>query len=88
MTAVLPTRPERPTGGRLVDQFEYGLDAPICLTWELTYACNLACVSGDLGLGHGPIILRSPRPPYADGPVAGAALPVALGATSVVRVLP
>ena len=28
----------------LVDQFEYGLDAPICLTWELTYACNLACV--------------------------------------------
>jgi mycofactocin biosynthetic radical S-adenosylmethionine protein MftC len=30
--------------GRLVDQFEYGLDAPICLTWELTYACNLACV--------------------------------------------
>jgi [mycofactocin precursor peptide]-tyrosine decarboxylase / 3-amino-5-[(4-hydroxyphenyl)methyl]-4,4-dimethylpyrrolidin-2-one synthase len=30
--------------GRLVDQFEAGLDAPICLTWELTYACNLACV--------------------------------------------
>jgi mycofactocin radical SAM maturase len=30
--------------GRLVDQFEQGLDAPICLTWELTYACNLACV--------------------------------------------
>ena len=29
---------------RLVDQFERGLDAPICLTWELTYACNLACV--------------------------------------------
>jgi mycofactocin radical SAM maturase len=28
---------------RLVDLFEYGLDAPICLTWELTYACNLAC---------------------------------------------
>ena len=26
---------------RLVDQFEHGLDAPICLTWELTYACNL-----------------------------------------------
>jgi mycofactocin radical SAM maturase len=33
-----------PTVGRLVDQFEAGLDAPICLTWELTYACNLACV--------------------------------------------
>jgi mycofactocin radical SAM maturase len=29
---------------RLADQFELGLDAPICLTWELTYACNLACV--------------------------------------------
>jgi len=32
------------TGTRLVDRFERGLDAPICLTWELTYACNLACV--------------------------------------------
>ena len=32
------------TTSRLVDLFEYGLDAPICLTWELTYACNLACV--------------------------------------------
>jgi mycofactocin biosynthetic radical S-adenosylmethionine protein MftC len=29
---------------RLVDQLETGLEAPICLTWELTYACNLACV--------------------------------------------
>lgn len=28
----------------LVDQLHRGLDAPICLTWELTYACNLACV--------------------------------------------
>jgi [mycofactocin precursor peptide]-tyrosine decarboxylase / 3-amino-5-[(4-hydroxyphenyl)methyl]-4,4-dimethylpyrrolidin-2-one synthase len=34
MTTVLP----------LVDQFAQGLDAPICLTWELTYACNLACI--------------------------------------------
>src|SRR4051794_41423259 len=33
-----------PAGTRLVDHFESGLDAPICLTWELTYACNLACV--------------------------------------------
>ena len=33
VTAVLP----------LVDQFALGLDAPICLTWELTYACNLSC---------------------------------------------
>jgi len=28
---------------KLVEQFELGLDAPICLTWELTYACNLSC---------------------------------------------
>src|ERR1700735_2718109 len=34
--------PPQPAG--LVDQFRLGLDAPICLTWELTYACNLACV--------------------------------------------
>src|ERR1700723_4296417 len=27
----------------LKEQFSRGLDAPICLTWELTYACNLAC---------------------------------------------
>ena len=36
-----PAQPSSP--GRLVDQFELGLDAPICLTWELTYACNLSC---------------------------------------------
>ena len=28
----------------LAGQLKGGLDAPICLTWELTYACNLACV--------------------------------------------
>src|SRR5688500_15685755 len=28
----------------LVSQLKRGLDAPICLTWELTYACNLECV--------------------------------------------
>jgi mycofactocin radical SAM maturase len=27
----------------LVEQFKHGLEAPICLTWEWTYACNLAC---------------------------------------------
>jgi len=27
----------------LRNRFERGLAAPICLTWELTYACNLAC---------------------------------------------
>ena len=30
--------------GKLTDLFQLGLDAPICLTWELTYACNLSCV--------------------------------------------
>jgi mycofactocin radical SAM maturase len=28
----------------LVEQLKGGLEAPICLTWELTYACNLECV--------------------------------------------
>lgn len=26
------------------ERLKQGLDAPICLTWELTYACNLQCV--------------------------------------------
>ncbi|MCU1424598.1 MAG: mftC [Microbacteriaceae bacterium] len=34
---------DTPAAARLVDLFELGLDAPICLTWELTYACNLSC---------------------------------------------
>jgi mycofactocin biosynthetic radical S-adenosylmethionine protein MftC len=38
-----PSGPVRPAG-RLTDLFELGLTSPICLTWELTYACNLACV--------------------------------------------
>src|ERR1700754_947732 len=41
-TAVTTAAPPKPI--KLVDQFALGLDAPICLTWELTYACNLACV--------------------------------------------
>ncbi|MGJ9421423.1 mycofactocin radical SAM maturase [Aeromicrobium sp. CF3.5] len=42
---ILETRPviDRPKNGSLIEQFEHGLDAPICLTWELTYACNLEC---------------------------------------------
>jgi mycofactocin radical SAM maturase len=32
------------TATRLVDQLKGGLDAPICLTWEITYGCNLACI--------------------------------------------
>ena len=30
--------------GRLGEELKRGLDAPICLTWELTYGCNLACI--------------------------------------------
>ena len=48
---LIPTAPpqDRPGGpspapGKLTDLFQLGLDAPICLTWELTYACNLSCV--------------------------------------------
>ena len=44
LQAPAAARSPRPTGGSLIEQFEYGLDAPICLTWELTYACNLSCV--------------------------------------------
>jgi mycofactocin radical SAM maturase len=29
---------------RLSEQLKAGLDAPICLTWEITYGCNLACI--------------------------------------------
>jgi len=28
----------------LTEQMKSGLDAPICLTWEITYGCNLACI--------------------------------------------
>jgi mycofactocin radical SAM maturase len=30
--------------GTLTERFKRGLTAPLCLTWELTYACNLQCV--------------------------------------------
>ncbi|MEZ5321816.1 MAG: mycofactocin radical SAM maturase [Microthrixaceae bacterium] len=40
MHSVQPPAPRRST---LVEDMKRGLDAPICLTWELTYACNLAC---------------------------------------------
>ncbi len=50
---VPPTRrAAQPVGRRLNPRdtpplthlFEEGLNSPICLTWELTYACNLSCV--------------------------------------------
>ncbi|HVX22735.1 MAG TPA: mycofactocin radical SAM maturase [Acidimicrobiales bacterium] len=37
-------RPGAPGAVPLVERFQSGLASPICLTWELTYACNLACV--------------------------------------------
>jgi len=40
----------------LTEHFQSGLDAPICLTWELTYACNLACIHCLSSSGH-----RDPR---------------------------
>ncbi len=41
--SLLSEQPPSATRG-LVEEFKGGLDAPICLTWELTYACNMACV--------------------------------------------
>jgi mycofactocin radical SAM maturase len=38
--ALVPT----PASGSLQQQLLRGLAAPICLTWEWTYACNLQCV--------------------------------------------
>jgi len=40
------------TAAPLVEEFRYGLAAPICLTWELTYACNLSCVHCLSSSGH------------------------------------
>jgi mycofactocin radical SAM maturase len=34
------------------DLFRRGLNAPICLTWEITYACNLRCVHCLSSSGH------------------------------------
>ena len=39
----MPAEPSAGRSGALSDQLALGLDAPICLTWELTYGCNLAC---------------------------------------------
>jgi len=36
----------------LRNRFERGLAAPICLTWELTYACNLALHALSLLVGR------------------------------------
>jgi len=40
----LPTSDVVPRRGvSLTEELKGGLNAPICLTWELTYGCNLAC---------------------------------------------
>ncbi|GAA2199681.1 mycofactocin radical SAM maturase [Sinomonas flava] len=44
LIAETPYRAAPPRATRLSDHFERGLTSPICLTWELTYACNLSCV--------------------------------------------
>jgi mycofactocin biosynthetic radical S-adenosylmethionine protein MftC len=44
LSTVGPGCGDRRNPSSLVQEFAYGLDSPICLTWELTYACNLACV--------------------------------------------
>jgi mycofactocin radical SAM maturase len=44
MTASLDTAEPRSNAvPPLVEHFKGGLNAPICLTWEWTYACNLSC---------------------------------------------
>lgn len=35
-TGTISTKP-------LVEHMDLGLNAPVCITWELTYGCNLAC---------------------------------------------
>jgi mycofactocin radical SAM maturase len=40
----LPSEPATATRPGLTEQLKGGLDAPICLTWEITYGCNLACI--------------------------------------------
>jgi mycofactocin radical SAM maturase len=43
MSSAHAEAPPTPRGRQLTDQLALGLDAPICLTWEVTYGCNLAC---------------------------------------------
>ncbi|MDQ1129680.1 mycofactocin radical SAM maturase [Microbacterium sp. SORGH_AS_0888] len=44
MTLLAPAEAAPRRVPRLIEHFEHGLNSPICLTWELTYACNLSCV--------------------------------------------
>ncbi|MFP5327025.1 MAG: mycofactocin radical SAM maturase [Acidimicrobiia bacterium] len=40
----LAPQPPSTTTKSLTGDMKRGLDAPICLTWEITYGCNLACI--------------------------------------------
>lgn len=46
-TALLQTgdgaRPQAGESRTIADECEVGMSAPICLTWEITYGCQLAC---------------------------------------------
>lgn len=44
LTTAEPSTANTSRRSSLTERFSHGLDAPICLTWELTYACNLQCV--------------------------------------------
>ncbi len=43
LKAASPPTGDEPAVLPLVEQFKQGLQSPICLTWEWTYACNLSC---------------------------------------------
>jgi hypothetical protein len=78
-----------PRPSRLVDLFEYGLDAPICLTWELTYACNLACThclssSGRRDPHELSTVLLSPTGVQAVDPEGEVAVPGAAASRGVI----
>ena len=40
----LRSRKDATLAPRLAERMKAGLNAPICLTWEITYGCNLACI--------------------------------------------
>ncbi|WP_397428951.1 mycofactocin radical SAM maturase [Pseudofrankia sp. BMG5.37] len=44
LAPLAPALPPSPASSSLQQQLLRGLEAPICLTWEWTYACNLQCV--------------------------------------------
>ena len=58
----------------LRERFKHGLNAPICLTWEVTYGCNLACAHCLSSSGkRDPRELTTAQGPFA-APMRAAAL--------------